>query len=211
MHKNNLRQDILKELFNISVGKAAGMLSEIIDKRILLSVPDVKIINLKTCEKGIRECLPEKLDGALMVSSISFEEILKGKANLIFPADKMRAFINLCIDPSEIESGNDMNFTHIDFDIVKEIGNIVLNAIVGEVGNYLDINLDYTLPHVEIFDKAAFDLDIQNNGYVHVLILHITFIIDETEIEGAILVDLTMSSLNELTKKIDEIEGRLYE
>ena len=39
MNKDNLNHDILREMFNIGVGKAASMLSEIINKKILLDVP----------------------------------------------------------------------------------------------------------------------------------------------------------------------------
>lgn len=105
----------------------------------------------------------------------------------------------------------EMNFTDIDFDIIKEIGNIILNCIVGEVGNNLGINLNYTLPEVKIFNRIDFSRDVGNNGYMHVLILYITFIIDGTEIEGAIVVDLTLNSLNEMMKRIDKIEDESYE
>jgi chemotaxis protein CheC len=46
---------------------------------------------------------------------------------------------------------------------------------------------------------------------MHILLLYITFLIDDTEIEGAIIIDLTLNSLNELMKKIDEIEDKLYD
>ena len=104
-----------------------------------------------------------------------------------------------------------MNFTDVDFDIIKEVGNIILNCIIGEVGNFLAIDLNYTLPEVKVFNRIDFSKDIENNEDMHILLLYITFIIDETEIEGAIIIDLTFNSLNELIKKIDAIEDKLYE
>lgn len=211
MNDKKLRYDILKEIFNISVGKAASMLSEIINRKILLNVPDIEILKMKSREFRLDDYLPKVMDGTLMVSSISFEKKLTGKANLIFPAEKMRAFINLCLNEKEIDEDYEMNFTDIDFDIIKEIGNIILNCIVGEVGNSLGINLNYTLPEVKIFNRIDFSKDVENNGFMHVLILYITFVIDGTEIEGAIVVDLTLNSLNEMMKRIDKIEDELYE
>lgn len=211
MNNKLLRYDILKELFNISVGKAASMLSEIINKKILLDVPNIEIADSKEGDFKLDNYLPKVLDGALMVSSISFKENLTGEANLIFPAEKMRAFINLCSNQEVIDSYQDVDFTDIDFDIVKEIGNIILNSLIGEISNYLDINLDYSLPEVKVFDKIDFKNDVTNRGYLHILLLYITFNIDDTEIEGAIIISLTLTSLNELLKKIDEIEDGLYE
>ncbi|MBP2032087.1 chemotaxis protein CheC [Clostridium algifaecis] len=211
MNERKLKYDILKELFNISVGKAASLLSEIINRKILLDVPDIKILNIKNKELNLDDYLPKVIDGTLMASSISFEKKLTGKANLIFPAEKMRTFINLCLNEKETDKYYEMNFTDIDFDTIKEIGNIILNSIVGEVGNYLDISLNYTLPEVKIFNKIDFTKDIENNEYTYILILYITFIIDDTEIEGAVLVDLTFKSLTELMKKIAKIEDDLCE
>lgn len=209
MDKQELTYDILKELFNISVGKAADMLSEIINRKIVLSVPNVEIFDIEDNEIELGKCLPPVLDGTLMVSSISFEKILTGKANLIFPVEKMRTFINLCLNNEE--NSYEMDFTDVDFDIIKEIGNIILNCIIGEVGNQLEINLTYTLPEVKVFNKIEFNKDVENNKYNYILLLYITFIIDDTEIEGAVIIDLTLTSLNELMKKIEKIKDELYE
>lgn len=209
MDNKPLSYDILKELFNISVGKAADMLSEIVNRKIVLNVPNISILNTENKKFNLTEHLP--IDGALMISSISFKDNLTGTANLIFPAEKMRTFINLCINESEAIESELLNFTAVDFDIVKEIGNIILNCIMGETGNYLDMHFEYTVPEVNIFDRSDFNNDIQNGEYALMLVLYITFIIDDTEIEGTIIVDLTLNSLNTLLKKIELLEDGLYE
>lgn len=209
MDNEELKYDILQELFNISVGKAANMLSEIIHKKIVLNVPSLKILDINNKNSKLFSYLPPQLFGTLMVSSISFEKNLTGKANLIFPATKMKPFINLCLNSNE--NFYELEFTDVDFDIIKEIGNIILNCIIGEIGNYLDLDLTYTLPKVEIYDKINLHKDIHKESYMHVLILSITFIIDETEIEGAIIIDLALNSLNNLMKKISMLEDGLYE
>lgn len=206
MNENDLKYDILTEMFNIGVGRAASMLSEIIQKTIQLSVPKIEIINLNDEKVELMDCLPKVLDGTLMVSSISFEEKLTGKANLIFPAKKMRTFINLCLNKADGDDSIDLNFTDIDFDVIKEIGNIILNCIIGEIGNRLDVQFDYTLPEVQVYDRINFDKDIKRDEYKSIIILYITFAIADSEIEGAILVDLTMNSLNELIKRLSLIE-----
>lgn len=211
MDDNRLKYDILKELFNISVGKASSILSEIIDRKIILNVPDVEIVNMEKNESDLDDCIPKNLDGIFMVSSISFEQELQGKANLIFSAEKMRTFINLCLNNDEEDNCYDMNFSDVDFDVIKEIGNIVLNSVVGEVGNLLDLRLTYTLPEVKIFNRVDFVKDIDSKEYMQILILHITFLIDNSKIEGAILMRLTLKSLTEIMTKIEKLEDELYE
>lgn len=211
MNNELLRNDILKELFNMSVGKAASILSDIINKKILLDVPKIEFLDFTEDKLKFDNSFPNVIDGALMVSSISFKEILTGEANLIFPAKKMRTFINLCMNQDIEDNYTASEFTDIDFDIIKEIGNIILNSLIGEIGNYLNTSLDYSLPEVKIFDKVNFKKDIFDKGFINLLILYITFGIEETEIEGAIIINLTLSSLNELIKKVDELEEGLYE
>ena len=212
MNKGNMmmdmQSDILKEIFNISVGKAAGVLSEIVNKKVLLNVPNIAWRSNSIQEIMIEDYIPSQISGALMVSSIEFQENITGKANLIFSADKMKKFICLCLNEDEnaLES---QDFTDIDFDIIKEIGNIILNSILGETGNFLNINFNYSLPEVKIFDRIDLGRDIQERGYSHLLILHITFILEDTEIEGAIIIDLTISSMNEIINIINGIEANL--
>lgn len=210
MNDSSFKYDILKEVFNISVGKAANLLSEITGKKILLKIPDVKIIDRIKSNTELMDYLPIMFNGTLMVSTISFKENLTGKANLIFPAEKMKTFIQLCLNEEDYDE-NDLNFTDVDFDIIREIGNIILNCILGETGNFLKIELQYSLPEVKVYNHINFKKDIYENEYQHILFLYITFIIDNTEIEGTIIVDLALQSINELMRKIQLIEAEIYE
>jgi chemotaxis protein CheC len=202
----NLELDILRELFNISVGKASSLLSEIIDRKIILNVPDVRILDMDN-NINMQNFLPEKPDGIFMISSISFDYELEGKASMIFSAEKMRIFIDLCLNSDETGDYHEISFSDIDIDVIKEIGNIVLNAVVGEIGNLLDLKLTYSLPEVKAYKKDEFF----ENKFSSILVLNITFLIENTKIEGAIFVHLTINSFSELMSKINEIKDELNE
>lgn len=109
MNKDNLNHDILREMFNIGVGKAASMLSEIINKKILLDVPNIEVLNIENQNTEIEEGFSKTLKGTLMISSITFEEKITGQANLIFPAEKMKKFINLCMNQEDRSIEDDLN------------------------------------------------------------------------------------------------------
>lgn len=209
MNDDEIRNDILKEIFNISIGNAASILSEIINKKILLSIPNVKIYDLQEDDFRITDFLPKNMKGTLMISSISFAQELNGNANLIFPAEKMRIFLNLCMNNEEKSEQNDMNFTDIDFDIIKEIGNIILNSVIGEVANYLEINLEYTLPEVKVYNNINLGSNIDNR-YRNILLLDVEFVIDDVKIDGAVVIDLTLNSVNELNSRLDKIKDEIY-
>lgn len=211
MNNEISKEDILKEVFNISVGKSASILSEIIDKKILLNVPNIKLLNLKNSKSELRNYISNVIEGSIMISSICFKDKLAGKASLIFPADKMRHFINLCTHENEENEGSNLNFTDVDFDIIKEIGNIVLNSIIGEIGNYVSIKVSYKLPEIKVFKDTDIEKILENEEYTHILMLYITFNIEDSQIDGAIIINLSLKSLDEILKKIYMMEDDLSE
>lgn len=209
MKLSPMQYDILREIFNVGVGKSASLLSEIVNRRILLNVPHLELVDFDKRVSGIHfHGMPE---GTPVVSSIRFREQLAGVANLIFPADKMRQFLNLCHGEDAGLYRQHDHFDDIDLDIIKEIANIVLNSIVGELGNYLNLELHYTLPQVRLLGQGDFLVDLQNEEKLFRLMLFITFRIDETEINGAIIMDMTINSLHELINTLDKMEVGLYE
>lgn len=48
---NELQKDLLTELVNVYVGQAANMLSEIVDKHIVLSIPEVELISITEVDR----------------------------------------------------------------------------------------------------------------------------------------------------------------
>ncbi|RYL92379.1 chemotaxis protein CheC [Sporolactobacillus sp. THM19-2] len=208
MTGKNYRNDILRELFNIGVGQAAATLSDIIEKKIVLDVPDVKVLNTGRGKVELDRYLKNVAQGAVMVSTISFDRQLEGQVSLIFPATKMHRFIDLCLHENRDETDS-LSFTDIDFDTIKEIGNIILNAIIGQLSNTVGIPVEYTLPDVNLLDTARADLFVSDADYRLVLMMYITFNIEGTEIEGAIVMNMTLRSLDEILTTIERIyDGR---
>lgn len=207
MNNDSLSYDILKEIFNIGVGRSADMLSQMLNKKILLDVPNIKIVE-SSAEMDLETYFSKGIKGTIMVSSLSFQDELSGEANLIFPAGKMRTIINLCIE--EDSNLDSMEFTDIDFDVIREIGNIILNSIIGEIGNFLNKNIEYTLPNVKIFEIMDFEDRIKDMEDMNSLLLSISFIIDDVEVEGAVIINFTIGSIKEIFRIVNKMEEDLY-
>lgn len=184
------------------------MLSEIVQKKINLQIPKIMLPETENGELKLGEQFSGLFDGSLMISTISFTNSLKGKANLVFPADKIKKFLALCSGDGLIPQ-EDTAFTDVDFDVIREIGNILLNCILGELGNLINIQLTYDLPHVAVYDRIDFSKDIDHEKDHSFLILFVTFLIDNTEIEGAVIIDLMVESYRELFRLLDGIEAGL--
>ncbi|MCQ2010883.1 chemotaxis protein CheC [Sporolactobacillus sp. STSJ-5] len=205
MADNISREDILTELFNVGVGQAASTLSDIIDKRIGLTIPNVRILDAAKGKIELNKYLLNVAEGAVMVSSISFDSQLEGKVSLLFPADKMHHFIDLCLHETRDEFENSLEFTDIDFDTIKEIGNIVINSIIGELSNTVNIPVEYTLPDIDVLNDANAEHFVDCEDYRLVLMMFLAFDIEGTEIAGAIVINMTLNSLDDILNKIDKL------
>lgn len=204
MDKIGMKEDILKEIININVGQAASLLSEMVNKKIELKVPKLRILDGET-DFSQEDC-PNLLKGALMVSSIKFENELNGKAELIFPANHIKELTSLCTGEEcfDLET-----FTDTDFDVIKELGNIILNAVIGGLGNFLNMNIDYSMPEVKLFDTIEVQEVLKKKKKANILILFVNFKIGGTQVNGALIVTFTIDSMRDLMDKLDEVEKGL--
>lgn len=203
------QEDILKELMNIFVGEAASLLSEITNKKIHLSVPQLSMISSK--DKNIIDSskIPELLSGTLLASSLRFGDKFKGKAELIFPTDKIKFLTKLCIEETD-ETDEGMNIDDTDFDVMMEIGNIILNSIIGGIGNLINIKLEYHIPEIEIFDIINYKKRFSESDNLYFLMLYVSFEVDEIETIGIIVINFIANSISFLIEKIDAIRDELY-
>lgn len=207
-----LQQDALKEFMNIYIGQSASLLSEMVNQKINLTIPKIELVSLKE-ETDYFQSLPSFMQGHVISSSIKFGTQFSGKARLVFPVDKTKLLVDLCL--GEESSRDDLpvasKLTDTDFDAIREIGNIILNAIVGGLGNLMDTKLEYSLPEIEVlyFLDTKFDLQFGKDTYI--LLIRNTFSFDDTQIEGAVVVVLSLDSVTFLLEKINGILVKLYE
>ena len=130
--------DALKELMNVGVGRAAGILNHMVSSHVQLLVPDITILNIGDLAEKLEEVMAEKV----AVVRLRFEGSFSGTAELIFPTESAN---NLVAVISDEEPGTP------DLDSAKtaaltEVGNIVLNGVMGTFANMLKQHLEYNLP-----------------------------------------------------------------
>ncbi|MGF7184138.1 chemotaxis protein CheC [Desulfitispora alkaliphila] len=208
---NQLQKDALTEFMNIYIGQAASLLSEIVDERIQLKIPEIHLVSMSSNIETKFDASSLFPKGHVLSSSISFGSDFTGKARLVFPAEKTGQLVNLCLGEDTYEEEVTPNkLSDTDSDAVREIGNIVLNAVVGGLGNLMEIKLNYSLPDIELlfFPNVEENIAIEEDFYV--LVIKNTFSFASSEIEGAILVVLSIESVSYLIKKIDEVLLDVY-
>ena len=131
-------KDALKEIINVGVGRAAGMLNELLNNHIELEVPRVDVIPFSEVEREF--CLM----GSQSVSAVRlrFKGPITGVSSLVFPTDSAAKLVDILMGEESLSADLDS----IKIGTLSEVGNIILNAVMAAFGNLLETRLIYTIP-----------------------------------------------------------------
>ncbi|MBD2533162.1 chemotaxis protein CheX [Nostoc flagelliforme FACHB-838] len=190
--------DALEELINIGVGRAASLLNEMVDSHIRLKIPVVKVL---TAADAYQELTKRFHDETLAFVKLRFTGSFYGTASLIFPTESASTLVAVLTgeDPSA------------DLDAVKigtlsEIGNIVINGVMGSLSNVLKRHINYTLP-VYIEDTLENLLSSAYESDSKILLAQASFTIERLEIIGDIILIFLVGTFDALINAMkDEME-----
>lgn len=190
--------DTITEIINIGVGRGSASLSQMIDGEILLNVPYVNVVGFDYVQEEI-----SKLGGGKDVHSVEmrFSGDYEGSANIILPSDSAKLLASLLVheDPDsdavkEMQDG-----------LLIEVGNVILNAIIGSFGNIMDSPLDYHMPKSYEGDVNGIYNLLDKTKYNEVLVCRTNFTIEGKNISGDILIMYEMTSFNKLTEVLNKM------
>lgn len=190
---SELEHDLLSEMFNLGVGRAAASLSEMVHQEIILSVP---VVEFRT-----REGLAEELGKNHPICSVSQEMSgpFSATSMLLFPAESglnvVRAMLNTHV--------SDEMLAELQHEALSEIGNVVLNACIGTIADTLSDSFAVGLPS---FDISRPNELLQVNASTQadvVLLIRIFMTLSESEVTGYLAFILGDVSIKELRTHMD--------
>jgi chemotaxis protein CheC len=195
--------DALQELVNIGIGQAAGILNDMIDSPIRLQIPYLQI--LSPCD--VQEELEHHLNGEQIAAvQLKFMGSFGGIAQLVFPTNSAALLVTML-------TGEELG-TH-DLDSVKigtlsEVGNIVINGVMGAISNVLQQRLNYSIPS---YTEGTVATLLTTSGGLSadtvVLLAQTRFIIERLHIEGDIILIFNVNSFDTLLAAINQLAGGL--
>jgi len=195
MHLTEEQIDAIKELINIGVGKAAGILSEMINRHISLHVPSVKILSRNSLSQEVSQIG----SGCLSAVKLGFRGSFTGTAALVFPQDSASALVSLLL--SDDPSNADLDSIRVG--TLNEVGNIVISGIMGSISNVLRQRIDYSIP---TYTEDSFENMIVSDRYLYditTLLAHAHFTVEHSMIEGNIILIFEAESFGTLLKAIN--------
>ena len=191
--------DAIRELINIGVGRAAGLLNDMTSRRIVLRVPSIRVIRYADLSE-VTELYSRE---ALSTISLGFRGPLSGLSALVFPPQSAVSLVMLLtgekVQTAELDA--------IRVETLKEIGNIIINAVMGSIANVLEHHLVYSLPSYQEITLSGLARSQENLPEEWIVLANTHFTIEETDIEGNILLVLEVGSMDSLLAGIRRMNG----
>ncbi len=194
---NELETDLLTELFNIGIGRAANSLSQLVKQEVKLTVPNVKFVSLQemTNHLGMDELscgVGQDMQGAFDAYSL-----------LLFSESGSMEVVRRMLGD---ELPDDM-VAEMQQEAMNEIGNIVLNACIGSVSNSLSSTMDVGIPKF-YHDKAENIIKSSTEGEAEnhtILLITIDMILTQSDITGYMVFLLDPSSITKLRDQLKQV------
>ncbi len=138
MELTSEQTDALQELLNIGVGRAAGSLNQMLQKPIKLHIPFITFGRSHELQQQIQEAG----HNAISAVQLPFHGSFEGSVALMFPRESSPKLVS-ALTGEESESDE---FDSLKESTLTEIGNIVLNSVMGSLGNMLNQQINYSVP-----------------------------------------------------------------
>lgn len=137
-----IQGDALTEIFNIGVGVAANVLSQMVNEPVHLSVPLVEVTSQSQAKAFYlaREQRPLCAIRQTYVGEVTTEALL------MFPEENSLELVRTMV-------GGDLPLQHLtemEQDAMAEIGNIILNAVISSLSTTLSLRFEGSLPEVRV-------------------------------------------------------------
>jgi chemotaxis protein CheC len=191
--------DAIREIVNIGVGRAAGQLQEMTGSHIRLHIPSITIVPFdKITAAGNTLISGDTLSAVLL----DFKGTFSGISAVLFPPDSAAALVLLLT--GEQEKSPELDAMRIE--ALKEVGNIIINAVMGSIANVLSEHLTYSIP--TYYEGPIVNLARLKSKGGHdecVLLARTNFLVEKLNVEGDILLILEIGSLDALVECINRV------
>ncbi len=188
--------DVLRELMNIGVGRAARAISELSGREVALRVLEVALLDLAD-----RHQLAD-LGGQINLRvSQAFRGGLAGYALFALNRPGAVRLARLLLDKAE----DDVAFDELEQSALLELGNIVIGSALGMLASELKVTLRYDLPQLQLqgVDTVS-DLfaDLADTRHMHALVMRASLSLREDKVNGYLIILFPEPGLKTLADRV---------
>ncbi len=200
--------DALRELINIGVGRAAGALNDMVGAHVELRVPSVRLVSTADIKEVIKSTAGQKLAAVRM----GFSGDIQGTTGLVFPTDSASKLVALLTG----EEAGTPDLDSLRAGALTEVGNILLNAVMGSITNVLERQISYELPTYSEETPEDLAEAVRSQADAAVLLAQTQFLVgqshfslEQEKIEGEVTLLFGMDSFEVLLERIRKMHEEL--
>ncbi|KXB09483.1 hypothetical protein AKJ60_00185 [candidate division MSBL1 archaeon SCGC-AAA385M11] len=191
--------DALQEMTNIGMGKAAGVLNEMVNAHVHLQVPEIQVF-----QPGELACeMQLGVEASVSAVRLKFNEP-SGSAVLLFSQESAAKLVALLVG----DGADSFDLDTLRVGTLQEIGNIVLSTVLGTLGDLLGEHFPFLPPEYleENITTIVSEYDSQEHN---ILYIKTFFHVEQHNLEGEIIFIFQVNSFDRLLKGLDEMISSL--
>jgi chemotaxis protein CheC len=194
-----LQLDALKEVENIGAGHAATALSQMTNRRVMISVPKIQVTRLEDTADLLG-------DGGEVVAAVLLHMLgdLTGRTLLVFPEKAAKHLCDLLLGRA---LGTTQTFGMLEQSSLKEAGNILCSAYMNALSSFMGMMLLPSVPSLVIDSAAAVLTSAYLNfgsdrDYVFCVETQFVFMSEHEELRGHFLLVPDFGSLRAILQAV---------
>ncbi|WP_163150777.1 chemotaxis protein CheC [Anoxybacillus sp. MB8] len=138
-----VHMDILKEIGNIGAGHAATALSKLLNKRIEMTIPDVRIISFDEMMDIVGGA-----DNVVAAVFLRIEGDAPGNMFFVLSIEQAERFIQQMIGDEQFKLEQDCS--ELSLSALQELGNILAGSYLSSLSDFTHLNLYPSVPALSI-------------------------------------------------------------
>lgn len=138
---STIQYDVLKELGNIGAGNATTALAQLINKRVQIGVPQVRLLEFHEISSVIGS--EENVMAGIL---IMLHGDINGMMMFLMHPEVARSMINVLMCDNSVST----DFNEIEISAVMEVGNIIAGAYLRSLSELTGLTIDVSVPMLQI-------------------------------------------------------------
>lgn len=190
--------DALKEVGNIGIGRATTSLSQMVNKRVWISLPELKLIPLIEVPRLVKN------EDPVIGIVLQLRDDASGYLLLLLSKNSAKLLIRLVLGSAKETD----TFDEMETSVLMELGNIMAGTYITALSNFLSIAIAISTPS-QIYDMSDAIINqvvgLLSNDVEDVLFLKTEFTINAEKIDGKILIFTDSVSLSKILDSVNRL------
>lgn len=193
---SNVELDALKETANIGTGNASIALSNLMKKKVGISLP---FVNFYTSDEI--GAVFAKNDQTYVGLYSPLKEGISGNLLMLLPVNSARGLVNIF---NTSKNKDTSNLTETDKEILSKIGTALYSSYLTSISKFFRQKITFDTPKIvaSYGDSLKDFILLQIGSKEKVMLIKVSFNVETTEISGDFNLLFTMQSLESILKRI---------